>query len=224
MLPKYEFSYGGQMLVALPQRALWWPSHHILLIADLHLGKATHMQAAGLYIPTGVAKNDLRRLDNLIQSYLPQTVIILGDLFHSKTNAEWELLKAWKNAQLCAVELIRGNHDRFISDSDFRNIGIGVHQQFLQISKITLSHHPRASGDSFNIAGHVHPTYTLRAPGDALRLPCFWTSHTKIVLPAFTDFSGGYSINRKPFLKAICTQADPPSLILVEKPLPMASA
>src|SRR4028119_797877 len=46
-----RFSFCGHDLMALPQGALYWPSRRSLLIADLHLEKASWFARLGQMLP-----------------------------------------------------------------------------------------------------------------------------------------------------------------------------
>ena len=52
------------------------------------------------------------------------------------------------------------------------------------------------------LAGHVHPALTLRGSGgfqhDALRMPCFCADPGVLVLPAFGEFTGGWTVPPQP--------------------------
>lgn len=37
---------AGETVVLLPERALWIPAHHVVVVADLHWGKAATFRAA----------------------------------------------------------------------------------------------------------------------------------------------------------------------------------
>jgi metallophosphoesterase superfamily enzyme len=51
----------------------------------------------------------------------------------------------------------------------------------------------------FTIAGHLHPTISLRSPsGDRLSGRCFVATHGLLVLPAFGSFTGGHRVNPEP--------------------------
>ena len=47
-----SLNWNGQTLVFLPDKALWVEQQRLLLIADVHLGKADHLQAHGIAIPS----------------------------------------------------------------------------------------------------------------------------------------------------------------------------
>ena len=45
------FSFGGQDFTALPEGALFWPARQALLVADLHLEKASWYAGGGQMLP-----------------------------------------------------------------------------------------------------------------------------------------------------------------------------
>ncbi|NJM94359.1 MAG: phosphoesterase, partial [Cytophagales bacterium] len=67
----------------LAQKALWLPEIEWLLISDLHLGKVAHFRKRGIAIPPHSEEQNLLRLLNLLVSFRPARLVLLGDLFHS---------------------------------------------------------------------------------------------------------------------------------------------
>src|SRR3546814_16600060 len=51
MPPAPLLSFAGQSFVPLAERALYWPRHRALIVADLHLQKASFYAAAGQPLP-----------------------------------------------------------------------------------------------------------------------------------------------------------------------------
>ena len=45
------FSFAGETFEATPSGALFWPAHHALLVADLHLEKASWFARFGQLLP-----------------------------------------------------------------------------------------------------------------------------------------------------------------------------
>src|ERR1700756_929743 len=81
------------------RRALFWSDENALLIADLHLGKASLLRQAGTALPPGTTLEGLARLSSLIADYCPQRLLILGDLVHGAEShgAQWlEIFAAWR--------------------------------------------------------------------------------------------------------------------------------
>jgi DNA ligase-associated metallophosphoesterase len=116
-------------------------------------------------------------------------------LFHSSLNREWELFETWvKNSKLKFI-LIRGNHD-IISPLRYERIGIQVVSE-LASEKFLLTHHPEERQGYFNFAGHIHPAIKLRGRGkQSLRLPCFFKTQDQLILPAFGNFTGSYTMRK----------------------------
>ena len=81
----------------LADKALYWPKHKALLIADVHFGKAAAYRALGQPVPQGTTKNNLSRLTTLINLYPTQQIIFLGDFLHApKSHAPATLAaKVW---------------------------------------------------------------------------------------------------------------------------------
>jgi DNA ligase-associated metallophosphoesterase len=182
-------------------RTLWWPSEQTLFIADLHAGKTQHLQRYGIAVPKGSLESDLSRLEMAIQTHQAKRVIVLGDLFHSTINTEWNTLITWVAKQSCTIELVRGNHDRFLSDANLDEAQIIAHSEPYTMSPFTLYHSPPPPSKThqYIICGHIHPVCRVYGPGgDRLRLPCFWLHDRSLVLPAFGQFTGGYDITRLP--------------------------
>ncbi|HNG81848.1 MAG TPA: DEAD/DEAH box helicase, partial [Burkholderiaceae bacterium] len=57
---------AGEALWLLPERALWWPAQSMLLVADVHLGKAQSFRRLGVPVPGGSGAESLARLSGLI--------------------------------------------------------------------------------------------------------------------------------------------------------------
>ena len=48
-----SFVCRGERLHLLPERAVWWPAAGLLLVADVHLGKAATFRRLGQPVPAG---------------------------------------------------------------------------------------------------------------------------------------------------------------------------
>ena len=65
------FDYMGLKLTLLPEKAVWIESLRVLLLADLHFGKASHFRKAGIPIPEQVHDLDYIRIEKLIRKHNP---------------------------------------------------------------------------------------------------------------------------------------------------------
>lgn len=195
--------WHGETLELLPNRALFWPRRRTLLVADVHLGKEGTFQAAGFPVPDGGSTADHLRLEQLAEAVRAETLIVLGDLVHDA--------EGWGSVSTphaprpgppagppVARLLVPGNHDRGAPEGAAR-LGFRVVDASWPLGPFTLCHAPPESNHGSPwIAGHLHPTFTLRGPGDCLRAPCFVVTPSGIVLPAFGGFTGGVEVHRAP--------------------------
>lgn len=182
----------GQRLWLSAERCLFWEEQRSLILSDLHLGKTGHFRKAGIAVPQGVYREDLQRLVALIQHFAPARLLVVGDFFHSRQNAELDLFRRWRDSfPDLEIRLVRGNHDILAADW-YRESGIEVSEPDLLEAPFYFSHedcgvHPQA----FTFCGHLHPGIQLDGIGrQRLRLPCFYFSDTHCILPAFSRFTG----------------------------------
>jgi len=180
---------GGEAMVLLGDRALWWPGRSALLLADLHLGKADIFRRAGIALPSGGTQGDLLRLQELVERTGCAELWILGDVLHGPLHrAAWhQHWMAWRAARPdLQVHVIRGNHDRALTGDA---LGVAVHDEGVDAGPFLLRHEPCRRPDRHVIAGHLHP---LAAPrGLMRRFPAFWLQDGLTVLPAFSRFTAG---------------------------------
>ncbi|QLE01026.1 ligase-associated DNA damage response endonuclease PdeM [Galbibacter sp. BG1] len=195
-----------------PLGGAYWQEKEMLLIADVHLGKATHFRKEGIAIPLKTMHKNYFNLDKLIEYFKPKTISFLGDLFHSKINKEWLYFEDWCSEVSAKLILIKGNHD-IIAEEKFKNLDILLMEDW-QSNSFFLTHHPEEAEGVFNICGHVHPGIHLKGPGrQKLKLPCFYQTENQLILPAFGDFTGNFSL--KPTKKDKVFAVTPDEVILV---------
>lgn len=188
-LKSVEFVLQGQELLLNPYHAVFWKDKNMLWLADVHLGKAAHFRKSGVPIPNSVHIEDYRKLECLIGQYKPETVLLLGDLFHSSINNEWYSFKNWlNNYRNIHFLLVSGNHDILDSDqySDIEYI-----PDYLSVPPFIFSHKPMDSCELYNVCGHVHPGIVIKIQKrHHIRLPCFYFGKSIGILPAFGNFTG----------------------------------
>ena len=193
---------AGEAVVLLPDSALWWPAARTLFIADLHLGKAATFRARGVPVPGGTTRENLHRLSRLVAAHGAERLVILGDFLHaaeSQTAGVLAALQAWRALHATLeIVLVRGNHDSHAGDPP-ASLGIAIVDEPHLLGPFACCHHPQRHPTHTILAGHVHPAVQLRGPGrDALRLPCFSVEPGLVVLPAFGEFTGSYTVSAGP--------------------------
>lgn len=197
-----EAKVAGTHWQFLPERAAFWHERKLLVVADVHIGKAATFRSLGVPVPRGTTRDNLARLSSLIDGLRPRTLVFLGDLLHAPAAlgkptvaalAEWRE----RHADL-AVVLVEGNHDTkagALPDA----LRIERVKEPWQLDGIALRHHPRTATAATVFAGHMHPVIIVRGRADdSARLPCFWLRDGLVILPAFGDFTGGAPIAREP--------------------------
>lgn len=183
-------------------RAVYWEEEQTLIVADLHVGKSAHFRKAGIAVPANIVQEDLYRLQQLITKYHPARIIVVGDMFHSSANNDVVYFKLWRQ-QFPHIPflLITGNHDILAPDLyDELNIRL---QDTLSLRNIFFVHDAADTPDTLNnqyvFSGHIHPGVRLVGYGkQSLRLPCFYFGPDTAVLPAFSHFTGTYSLEPEP--------------------------
>lgn len=186
---------AGETVWLLPEHAVWWPRAEMLMVADVHIGKAAAFRALGQPVPHGTTAENLARLLALTQRFPVRELVCLGDFLHARaarTSAVLRALRDWRHQMPTRARcvLVRGNHDRHAGDPP-AELDIDVVPEPLVVPPFALCHEPGASPHGYVMAGHLHPACVLRGTGpDKLRLPCFLVGEHAMILPAFGAFTG----------------------------------
>ena len=194
-----EVTIKNEVLMLLPEKAIWWKRNSALLVADIHLGKSGHFRKAGIPVPTKLQEEDLSLLADLVERYQPGRLYILGDFFHSELNIDWYLFPVWrKKFPDLEIVLVKGNHD-ILNDQVLLNAGVIIVKGYLDVFPFRLIHVPPANttiaGSHYYLSGHIHPGIRLKGRArQSLTMPCFYFSDKQGVLPAFGRFTGNSTI------------------------------
>lgn len=184
-----QLKIRSNTFVLHPGKVVWWAEQHVLLLADVHLGKITHFRKHGSALPKGAIAENFNRLNAVIERYDPLLVCFLGDLFHSYQNQEFEQFATWRQGIDREMMLVTGNHD-VISPHQFDEIEVDTCPEWRN-GEFLLTHHPTDDPDAFNFCGHIHPAVRLVGEGkQRLTLPCFFQRPRQLILPAFGEFTG----------------------------------
>ena len=148
-----------------------------LVMSDLHIGKAGYFRDQGIAIPALANKNNFWKMVVAIEWCGPEEIIFLGDLSHSRENAEWqEFIDFLDQYPTIRKTLIRGNHDILHSDA-YLKAKIHVVEE-LVIEETIWKHDLQESdliGGLYPITGHIHPAVLLTGNArQSMRLPCFY--------------------------------------------------
>ena len=116
MVPvSFAFDFCGEEFRFTTGRALYWPREQALLVADLHLEKASFYAKHGQLLPPYDSRETLERLALAIRETGARRVFTLGDNFHD--SAGTDRLEPHAAGMLAALTRatdwvwITGNHD-----------------------------------------------------------------------------------------------------------------
>lgn len=166
------------------------------MLSDVHLGKISHFRKHGAAVPQAAIYRNFDLLDTAIAQTAPDSLIFLGDLFHSAFNTEWDVFEAWRRRTPLPMTLVAGNHD-IIPKERFNDLNIRVVAE-LTLDGFLLTHTPTERPGLFNLCGHIHPGVVISGTGrQRISLPCFFQRPDRMILPAFGTFTGTHNIKPK---------------------------
>jgi len=193
-------SFAGEEFALTSGRALYWPRERALLVADLHLEKASFFAKHGQLLPPYDSRETLERLALAIRETGARRVYTLGDNFHD--SAGTERLEPHAAGMLAALTRatdwvwITGNHD-----SAMEAKAGGALAEELEIAGIVLRHQAKAGETRPELSGHYHPRVQLTVRERHIRRPCAVVSRDaagpdgrprgRMILPAFGALTGG---------------------------------
>lgn len=182
--------HAGEHFHALGDNALYWPRRKALLVADLHLEKASYYAKAGQMLPPYDSRATLERLEKLVNTLAVETVYSLGDNYHdSAGEARLDPAAAEMLRGLTARvdwHWITGNHDEQLDGC----WGGRVVAQ-CKVDGLLLCHEPDASRTGPQICGHYHPKLRIQNRGRMVSRRCYMASIDLLILPAFGALTGG---------------------------------
>lgn len=199
-------SFAGQEMLLTPSNALYWPAEKALLVADLHLEKASFFARHGQMLPPYDSRATLERVADAIKATGARRVITLGDNFHDvEGTASLEPYAAGMLEALTrSVEWtwITGNHD----ETMHRTYG-GELAEELEVAGIVLRHMARRGETRPELSGHYHPKLRLTVHRRRISRPCAVRARSKgtdrMILPAFGTLTGGMDAGDPAILKAL---------------------
>lgn len=184
------FSFADQEWMISDSRAVYWPAQGALLVADLHLEKASWYAQGGQMLPPYDSQETLERLSAAATVTGARRIFCLGDNFHddqgpARMQPEAGSLLAELSRRLDMVWIV-GNHDPHLADAMAGDV-----VDELRIDGIALRHEAMAGETGMEISGHYHPKLRLRVRGRMISRPCALRSENRLILPAFGTLTGG---------------------------------
>ena len=197
-MAELRMRFAGVDIALDPAGALWLPASRTLVVADLHLEKASALARRRVFLPPYDSAATLGALARLIARRKPSRVICLGDSFHDEGGAG--RLGGHEKARLGVLQAgrewlwISGNHDPALP------AGLpGKRADFIVADGLTLRHEPQADARRGEVAGHLHPAAKVRSHGRSVRRRAFVGDGTRLILPAFGIMTGGLNVLDRAF-------------------------
>jgi DNA ligase-associated metallophosphoesterase len=199
-------SFAGETFFATADGALSWPARQALLVADLHLEKASWFARLGQFLPPYDSHATLTALARAVEQTQAKRLFCLGDSFHDRFGCD--RLSAEARALLTELTSgldwtwIVGNHDPGFAD----HCGGRIEDE-VEIGGIVLRHEAVRDDPRPEMSGHFHPKLRLQLKGRHVSRRCFVVSQTKMILPAFGSLTGGLDAHHPEILRSVGTDA-----------------
>jgi uncharacterized protein len=196
------FSFACETFCATPAGALYWPERQALLVADLHLEKASWFALGGQFLPPYDSHATLSALSHEVEHTGATNLYCLGDSFHDRFGCD----RLSDPARALLLQLtakldwtwIVGNHDPGFAD----HCGGRIVEQ-AELSGIVLRHEAAAADPTPEISGHFHPKLRINLKGRHVARRCFVLSATKLIMPAFGSLTGGLDAHHPEILRSV---------------------
>ena len=195
-------SFAGHDFLADASGALWWPAQDALLVADLHLEKASWFAKFGQFLPPYDSQATLAALTQIVDRTAVARLYCLGDSFHDRFGCD-RLPQAARDMLLALTSRldwtwILGNHDPGFAD----HCG-GTLIEELEVDGIILRHEADPADLRPELSGHYHPKLRLQVKGKQVSRRCYVASAGKLILPAFGSLTGGLDAGHKEILRKV---------------------
>lgn len=200
-------SFSGRNFLVTRTGGLYWPDRAALLVADLHLEKASWFARFGQMLPPYDSHATLELLEGDIAETKAKAVYCLGDSFHDSFGCD-RLPQAARDLLTRLTESvdwvwITGNHDAGMIDHCGGRIEIEM-----VVDGLVLRHEAEADETRPELSGHFHPKLRVKAKGRRVSRRCFVASNDKMILPAYGALTGGLDAQHPEIMKAVGGRAE----------------
>lgn len=183
------------------ERAVYLPAVDALIIADIHLGRAT---ASDVELPLGEIDHPTERLRQHLREVDPEEVVVAGDTLHQFGRLSAGVERGVSHlAAVCKefgtrLVFVGGNHDSLLEE-----VWSGTVHEAYRLGSNLIHHGHELPGEEYLtdaqrvLVGHDHPVIRI----EGRRRPCFlygseaWRGLDLLMLPAFTRLAAGVEVN-----------------------------
>jgi DNA ligase-associated metallophosphoesterase len=201
------FRFGGQSWQALPEGALYWQERKALIVADLHLEKASAFASRGQMLPPYDSLATLAELEKALARTDARELWCLGDSLHDEAAADRMTSDVLDRLARLTARLdwtwITGNHDPHVSSC----LG-GRNRDEAEVDGMILRHEAQPGERRPELSGHFHPKWRLSLRGRSVSRRCFVMDQAKLILPSFGAFTGGLDACAPPIRSLMGARAE----------------
>lgn len=191
--------------------ALFWPRENAIVVADLHLEKASFFASHGQMLPPYDSRATLEQLAAAVKQTGARRIYTLGDNFHDAQGAM--RLEAHAAGMLDGLTRsldfvwITGNHDEG-QDEAGRTVCGGTFVEELDLAGMVLRHEAKRGEARPELSGHFHPRLQVKVRDKHIRRPCAVIAENgdtsgRMILPAFGSLTGGMNAADPAILAAV---------------------
>ena len=192
--------FAAEHLLLDPAGGVFWPARRTLIVADLHLEKASSYAARGALLPPYDSRATLEILARLARDYEPARIIALGDSFHVSEGAarlappdRMALERIMARADFV---WIAGNHDPLsCKGMALPGSSAETHAEAKLEFRHVAAPHRAVSGE---VSGHYHPKARTETRGGRVSRRCFVVDSQRLLLPALGAYAGGLDVTAAP--------------------------
>ncbi|MEM3522346.1 MAG: metallophosphoesterase [Candidatus Bathyarchaeia archaeon] len=154
-------------LIPFPVLGIEKNNEKVLVAGDFHIGWEIALAQQGIHIPSQTSKL-IEKMIEVIESYKPTSIILIGDIKHTVGRIE---LEEWKDipeffekisSLVKDIKVIIGNHDGNLEPLTPNNVKIFSSKGLILWNEVGLIHgnawpKPEMLGCDLIIMGHLHP-------------------------------------------------------------------
>lgn len=175
---------NNQTLDMHPSGALFWLDAAALIVADLHLiPQSTLWKLSQKEHLAHFAQSQLKHLQRVMEQYMPDKVIILGDVTGVEHKPIQTVFHQWISKRPEEFILVKNFSVNSLALYEKLNI---THFNSYEKKPFYLSHNPSMQLEHFTICGQVQPGVMVEGIKESKNLmPCFYLNERQLILPSF---------------------------------------
>ncbi len=200
-------SFANHLFHVVAPAALYWPAEKALLVADLHLEKASFYARQGQMLPPYDSRATLDEMAGLIAETAAEKIFCLGDNYHDDEGEA----RLERDAAKLLTKLTRRTHWIWISgnhDRDVSGLWGGEVMTEWTGNGLALRHEATAKTSLPEISGHFHPKLRVPVRRRHVSRRCFVRGEKHLIMPAFGALTGGLAADHPEIERAVAGPAE----------------